>query len=266
MNILQSIILGLVQGITEFLPISSSAHLIIARGFLNIPLDNTLAFDVFLNTATLLAVIYCFWGEIKRLFLDFLSSGFSSRSINLIYSLIIGTIPAALIGYKYGDSIENAFRTPQAVAWALIAGSIIMFAADRANKFYGGKGGLNLFKSFVIGCFQTLALVPGISRSGASISGGLFSKLSREEAIRFSFLLYIPISFGALLKTILDVQKTHVAFSSFLDISHILAFLAALATGSWAVKFMVRYLAKNSFTVFIVYRILLAACVFLFLH
>lgn len=260
MTFLESIVLGLVQGMTEFLPVSSSGHLIIAREFLHMPLEGSLSFDVFLNTATLLAVIVCFWGDIKALIVDFLSEGFSSRSRNLIFAIITGSIPAGFFGFLYGDQIEGYFRAPAMVAWALIGGSILMFAADRLSK---NEGGVNPLKGFFVGFFQSLALIPGVSRSGSSISGGLLCGLSREEAIKFSFLLLIPVSFGALLKVVLDMGSA--GASNFFDLLHITAFLTAFISGLWSIRFLVRYLKTHSFTPFIIYRIVLALVILLFI-
>lgn len=254
MNILESIALGLIQGLTEFLPISSSGHLIIARGIFGIEIENSLYFDIFLNTATLLAVVYCLRSEIKNLIKDFLTSGFSSRSKNLIYGLILGSIPAAVFGFLYKDKIENTFRNPESVAGALVVGSIIMFFADMKKA----SGGPTPLKGLVVGLFQALALIPGISRSGSSISGGIFAGLSREEAIRFSFLLLIPVSMGALLKVILDFNSANISIFASFNLQLFLAFVAALISGIWAVRFLLRYLSKNSFTLFIIYRVILA--------
>jgi undecaprenyl-diphosphatase len=259
MNILDALILGLIQGLTEFLPVSSSGHLIIARKFLGVPLENSLFFDIFLNTATLFAVVYCFFGDFKALYRDLRTEGFSRRSMHLIYALILGTIPAAIAGFFWADLIENTFREGLPVALFLIIGSIIMFSADRIKS----KGGLTPLKGFGIGIFQALALLPGISRSGSTISGGIFAGLSREEAIRFSFLLLIPVSLGALLKVILDIDAS--GTSELLSFPHIAAFVAALLSGIWSVRFLVRYLSKNSFTAFIIYRLFLAAIIIIFL-
>jgi undecaprenyl-diphosphatase len=259
MNILESIILGLTQGLTEFLPISSSGHLILIREILHLPLAGSLAYDVFLNTATLLAVIYCFWGDLVYLTKDLITEGFSARSKNLIYCLILGTIPAGVLGFLYSHQIENAFRSSHSVAFALIAGSVLMFVADRLSR----QGGLSPIKGFIVGIFQALALIPGVSRSGSTISGGLIVGLSREEAIRFSFLLLIPVSLGALLKTFLDIGPY--GLSGFIDLSHLVAFATALLSGIWAVRFLIRYLSKNSFTPFIIYRLVLAVVILLFL-
>ncbi len=257
MSIIESIVLGLVQGLTEFLPISSSGHLILVREFLNISPEGSLAFDIFLNTATLCAVIFCFWGDLKAIIVDLLSNGFSARSKTLISALILGTLPAGLIGFFFGNQIENAFRESSVVALALIAGSVLMFLADKIAR----KGGLSPIKGLAIGFFQALALIPGISRSGSSISGGLLVGLSREEAIRFSFLLLIPVSLGALLKIFVD---TPIHASDFINLNSISAFFAALLSGIWAVRFLVRYLSKNSFTPFIIYRLVLAVIILTF--
>lgn len=258
MNTIEALVLGLIQGLTEFLPVSSSGHLIIAREILGLSLTNSLTFDIFLNTATLLAVIYCFWGDIKYLMRDFVTFGPSNRSKTLIYSIILGSIPAGVIGFLYKNQIENTFRSSNSVALALIAGSVLMFLGDRLSR----SGGLSPVKGFFTGVFQALALIPGISRSGSTISGGLISGLSREEAIRFSFLLLIPVSVGALLKIAIDFEPSF--FLQFSIFDSLVAFLAAFISGIWSVRFLFRYLSKNSFTPFVIYRVILAGIIFIF--
>lgn len=261
MDILQSITLGLIQGLTEFLPISSSGHLIVVRELLGLPLVNTLTFDVLLHLATLFAIIVFFWGYIKRIFIDFKTEGPSTRSKHLVWALIIATIPVGLAGYFGAEWFEETFRDPAHVAYALIAGSIVFFLADKAHK-WGQHGGLTWPRSFAIGVFQALALIPGVSRSGITISGGLFAGLSREEAIRFAFLLGIPTISGAVLKTILDSSSFLFAdLSIFTSFNLLIAFLTAFFSGLWAVRFLVRYLAKHPFTPFIIYRLVLAAII-----
>jgi len=263
MNVLESALLGLIQGLTEFLPISSSGHLILVRELLHLPLQGSLSFDVFLNTATLFAVIFCFWGDLKAIVRDLFTQGFSARSKTLIYALVLGTIPAGMVGFLYGDQIEYVCRGGKTVAIALIVGSVIMFLADKLGK---NKGGITPAKGFLVGVFQALALVPGISRSGSSISGGIFAGLSREEAIKFSFLLLIPVSIGALLKIILDFGFDNLNnISYFVSPNSIVAFFVAFLSGIWSVRFLVRYLSKNSFTPFIIYRLVLAGIILVFL-
>lgn len=261
MNILDSIILGLVQGITEFLPVSSSGHLIIAREFLDLPLSNTLSYDVMLHLATLLVIIFYFWGDLRRIVIDASTEGLSSRSAKMIYAIILGSIPAGIIGFAFGDQIENYFRESDLVAYALIAGSILFWIADRVGK---EKGGISPIKGFVIGFFQSLALISGFSRSGSTISGGLILGLGRQEAIKFAFLLGIPITAGAILKTFLSLNSNLLIFQ-FFNLSTLIGFLVALLSGLWAVRFLVRYLSSNNFTPFIIYRILLAIIILIWL-
>ena len=259
MSILEGIILGIVQGITEFMPISSSGHLILARELLGLDLTGSISFDVLLHLSTLLVIIYFFWGEIKRLVLDAMSEGLSSRSSKLIYAIILGSIPAVLVGFLFENKIEEIFRNPTNVAWALLAGSAVFWVADRLSK---DKGGISSTKGFVIGLFQALALIPGVSRSGITISGGLFSGLSREEAIKFAFLLGIPVIGGAALKTIIDSSGS---FESMLNLPMVAGFIAAFVSGIFSIKFLVKYLSSHSFNVFIAYRILLALAILLFI-
>jgi len=258
---LDSFILGVVQGLTEFLPVSSSGHLLLAREFLGLTLENTLTFDVLLHLATLLAILICFWGDIKRIFIDLWTEGLSARSSRLVWAIVVGTIPAVLAGFFLGDWLENTFRNPEYVAYALITGSIIMFLADRVSK---EKGGISTPKGFLIGIFQALALIPGISRSGSTISGGLIFGLSRTEAIKFAFLLGIPAILGATAKVFFDFGF-NISILQFFNFQSLFGFLAAFLSGLWAVKFLVRYLANHSFTIFIIYRVVLAGVILLLL-
>jgi undecaprenyl-diphosphatase len=265
---INSIILGLIQGLTEFLPVSSSGHLIIVRAFLHLPLQSSLTFDVLLHLATALAVVIYFWGDIKRILVDFKTEGLSARSGKLLWAIIAGTIPAVILGYLYGDVLENYFRSPAYVAYALILGSILFILADNVHKIlpqiYNQKGGISVLKGLVIGIFQSTALIPGMSRSGSSISGGILSKLSREESIRFAFLLSIPAILGAAAKTFLHIPL-HAFFSEFFTLPVALGFITAFISGLFAIRFFVRYISNHSFTPFVIYRILLAIAVLIWL-
>ncbi len=257
-SIIHSIILGLVQGLTELLPISSSGHLILARKFLGLSLENTLGFDILLHLATLFAIVTCFWGDLRRIFTDLKTEGLSTRSSKLVWAIIVGSIPATLVGFFLSDWLENSFRNPENIAYSLILGSAVFFLADRVSKIWGSHGNVGPTQGFLIGLFQSLALIPGISRSGITISGGLLSGLSREESIRFAFLLGIPITLGAILKTFLDFNSIHLLIFQLLNLQFLIGFLAAFLSGLWAVRFLIRFLSKNSFTIFIVYRVILA--------
>lgn len=258
MSYASAIILGLIQGLTEFLPVSSSGHLILGREFIKIPLEGSLTFDVFLHLATLLAIVVAFWGDLKRIINDFFTEGPSSRSKKTVVAIIVGTIPAAIMGYFFGGMLEEIFRNPRFVAYALIAGSILFFIADRIPK---ENGGVSPLKGLFVGIFQTFALIPGVSRSGITISGGLFFGLSRQESIRFAFLLGIPVIFGAALKTFFSAGS----MMSISDPALWAGFVAAFISGLLAVKFVIKFLSRHSFNIFIAYRLLLAGIILFFL-
>ena len=256
MSLGDSIILGLVQGVTEFLPISSSGHLILAREYLGLNLSGSLGFDVFIHLATLFATVVAFWGDIRRLVKDIFTEGASTRSKKLLWALLWGTIPAAVMGYFFQDMVEEVFRNASFVAYALIAGSIIFFVADRIPQEEGGRG-ITPLKGLFVGIFQAFSLIPGVSRSGITISGGLLFGLSREEAIRFAFLLGIPIIAGAGLKTLLSSSFA----ISYSDPVLWAGFAAAFISGLISVKFLIKYLTHHSFNIFIIYRLTLAALI-----
>lgn len=265
MNVIESIVLGLVQGVTEFLPISSSGHLLIIRELFGISLESSLAFDVLLHLATLLVIFFYFWGDIRHIVHDAFTQGLSSHSSKLLIALLVGTIPIAFIGYVGSGVVEETFRNTKYVAYALIAGSILFFIADHVSKRrpHSQNKSITTGRGFIIGVFQAFALIPGTSRSGSTISGGLLFGLSREGAIRFAFLLGIPAICGAALKIVLDLPLSELL--QLTTLSSILGFLAAFFSGLWAVRFLIRYLSQNSFTPFIIYRLILAGIILLFL-
>jgi len=212
MDYIHAIILGLVQGLTEFLPISSSGHLIIARKIFNLPLEGSLSFDAVLQCATALAVLLYFakdlWGIACSAFRYVRGKAIEEREKTYIWAIILGTIPAVIFGLLLESTMDSVFRNTSLVAGTLLAGSVLMGYAQEKSKVDsrqsgGGTQSLTLRKGIVVGFFQSLALIPGISRSGSTISGGLLMGLSREEATRFSFLLSVPILVGSGLKKLL---------------------------------------------------------------
>ena len=178
------LILGFVQGLTEFLPVSSSGHLILARDIFNLSVSNGLFFDVMLHLATGLAVVVYFRNDLKQMIFR------PKENQTLWLAIILGTIPAMVFGLFFNENL----RDPYIVALALIGGSILFFVAE---KFATQDRMLTYGKGAGVGLFQALALIPGVSRSGATISGGLLLGMKRDESAKFSFLLGLPVIFGA---------------------------------------------------------------------
>ncbi len=264
MSVWHAIILGIVEGATEFIPISSSGHLILSHKILNIQGIESLSVDAIFQSATILAVLVYFWSDLCHLFKVFIRMGLRKIVANedkiMIQAIIISTIPAVIIGLYVEKYMETTFRSAHLVAWSLLAGSLLMFLAEkyaRQNKI------LSTGKGFIIGLFQSLALVPGVSRSGATISGGLFLGLTREMATRFSFLLSFPIIVGAGLKSFMEVYRAgEIASIGSLPLG--IGFLVSFTVGLASIHFLIQYLKTHKLYIFIWYRIGLAVLILYF--
>lgn len=257
MSLLSGIILGVIQGLTEFLPISSSGHLILAREILGLQQENGLAVDAILQLATILAVGIYFYKDLislaKAAVFLILRKPIDQKIRILLIAIILGTIPALIAGLLLEKTMETIFRSAFLVAISLILGSILFLLAERCAK---QNTDLTTKKGFLIGLFQTLALVPGVSRSGSTISGGLILGLTREQAARFSFLLSFPIILGSGLKKLIDLQNEQSA--DILNLPLLLAFITAFTIGLLCIHFLLRYLKNHTLSIFIVYRLALA--------
>jgi undecaprenyl-diphosphatase len=262
MDILASIILGFVQGITEFLPVSSSGHLILMHSVLGVEDVSSLAFDAVLQLATACAVVVYFFDEIFILVQAVMRKlgrlPVNEKDITIVKAILIGTIPAIVLGLVLESYMEHAFRNPILVAGVLILGSIFFMYAEYVYQENFHTGEVDMKTGFKIGLFQTLALIPGFSRSGATIAGGMLLGLNRNDATRFSFLLALPIILGSGSKKLLELisSPTEVAWMP-------LAFgaLTAFAVGLCAIHFMITFVKKHTLWPFIWYRIILAAFV-----
>lgn len=263
MHFLQALFLGVLQGVTEFLPISSSAHLIFVPKFLGWQ-DQPLVFDTTMHLATALALIVCFWKDIiiikKAFFKDFIASHrfafkeYSSEGI-LGLAILIGTIPVVIIGYFWGAVIENFASTLLWVVVSLVFGSILMFIGEKNfEKQLIIKDEVTVKKGLLIGLFQVLALFPGISRSGSTISGGMLFGLSRKDATRFSFLLSIPAVLAAGIYSLINSYSLLLSAGT---ISLLTGFISAFLVGVVAIKFLMRFVKTNTLYPFIIYRFLL---------
>ena len=212
-QLIQAIVMGLVQGLTEFLPVSSSGHLIIVPALMgwDDPFIDSLAFSVMLHLGTLIALLAFFRAEWFRLVPAWFAS-IRDRSIGgdpdrrLAWLLALSTIPAVIVGLLLNDLIETAFREVRLVAVTLVVGAAILWLAERVGTRSRGIAELSTRGALGIGVAQALALVPGISRSGISISAGLFAGLDREAAARFSFLMATPITAGDISYTIVGIS------------------------------------------------------------
>lgn len=272
MTIIQAIILGIVQGLTEFIPISSSAHLIIVPWLFKWR-DPGLNFDIALHLGTLTALLWFFWSDWVRL----VRAGIASiveRKIGddlnrrMAWFLVIGTIPGGIVGLLAESKIEELFHQPDSThsSGAMIAMAIIvallgagLFLAERFARHTRGLNQLSLKDSIVIGLSQSLAIFPGVSRSGSTITAGLAMGLQRETAARFSFLLATPIMLAAGLKSLLDIRSelaTGTMTQSDLII-YATGFLAAVISGYLCVKYLLRFLQRHSTNIFVYYRWLL---------
>lgn len=254
MNFIQAVVLGIVQGITEFAPISSSAHLVLVPNLMGWPKPN-ISFDVMLHLGTLTAVICFFRSEISELFTVFFD-GFKKKAARqkqeykLAWLIIIGTIPAVFMGLLFQDFFEGLFSNPLTVSLLLMVTGTFLWISEAASKKLKVLDDISLSDTLIIGLAQGCAIAPGISRSGATIAAGLFRGLNRDSAARFSFLLAIPIILGAvILKTgdficLCGEQKSMPLLAGF---------LAAAVSGYFCIKYLLDYLKKGRLMVFAYY-------------
>ncbi|MEM4196326.1 MAG: undecaprenyl-diphosphatase UppP [Methanothermobacter sp.] len=262
MDVLQAIIIGTVQGLTEFLPISSSGHLVLVPQMMGV--KSSLAFDTLLHVGTLVAVVTYFWGDIVHMIRSFISSlrdipGGNFRNgmeedpfKRLAWMVIIGTIPAALAGVLFKDFFESLFSSIAAVGFFLIVTGLLLWGSERISARIREKLSvekLGVRDSLIIGGAQALAIAPGISRSGATISAGLFLGFERELAARYSFLLSIPAILGAALIQVKDIS----AGMDLLGASMIAGFVASAVSGYIAIKFLLKLIRERDLYIFAYY-------------
>lgn len=257
---MQAIVLGIVQGLGEFLPISSTAHLVLVP-YLTGWQDPGLSFDVALHVGTLVAVVGFFWKDWVEILK---ASLFKNRtngtdrtdslgySKNLLWLLVAASVPGAVIGYLLEDAAETSLRNPLIIAGTLSIVGLILYLVDRYTVHKKSIGQINYKDSLLIGLSQAVAVIPGVSRSGATMTTGLVLGLSREAAARFSFLLSTPIIFGAAIVKTPDLLKEGISMPVVMGI------LAAAISGYLAIKYMLRFIQKVGYAPFFWYRLILA--------
>lgn len=260
MSVLEAIFLGLVQGLTEFIPVSSSGHLVLLHELFGIT-ENGLTFDVALHFGTLVALLIFFHKDIVMLIKGMIGKNEHGR---LAWILVAATVPAVVVGVLLENAAASAFRSSSLVALNLIFFGFIMLAAEIFAKRYARKTKLekvSLKQGLAIGVAQALAIVPGVSRSGGTITAGLFVGMNRVAATRFSFLLGIPIMMGATAKVML-LDNGLASAGSEIDL-FVIGIVTALLSGLFAIKFLLNFLAKHTLATFAYYRIGLGAFVLL---
>lgn len=240
MTVLQSILLGIIQGVTEFLPISSSGHLIIFETLFRLKVDKLLDFDIMMHMGTLLAILIYFRRDIFEIF--------KFKDKKMISNLIIGTLPAVIIGLLYKDQIEAAFRGAYSVAVLMIVVGLLFFLPE--NIFIKAAKKINLKNSLLIGLAQSLALIPGVSRSGATILTGTWLGIERAQAARFSFLLGSIAIAGAGVLGLKDINGLELPNEILFT-----GFISSFIAGIISIKFLMGFLKKYSLKAFGLYRV-----------
>jgi undecaprenyl-diphosphatase len=264
MTVTQAIVLAVVQGLTEFLPVSSSAHLILVPRFLGWP-DQGQVFDLATHIGSLLAVLVYFRGELvklvaalPRLFTrDALRTGTEGA---LLFDLGVGTIPAAVAGLLVAGFVAGKARDPHLIAWTTLVFGVLLGLADWLGRGERDEHQVSWPQALVIGTFQAMALVPGVSRSGATISAGRVLGLSRPGAARFSFLLSVPVGLLVTAKEVLDLVHGQGEAIGALPLA--VGFVVSAATSFAVIAWFLRWLQRRSLMVFVVYRVLLAVALF----
>jgi len=266
LSVFEAIILGIIQGLTEFLPISSTGHLTVAGKLMNlISAENPerwTSFIAVIQLGTLLAIFVYFWKDLWNIFIDFINENlltrkkFSEQNYNskMGWYIIIGSIPVVIIGLGFKDVIEGALtKNLYVISTSLIALGIVLAIAEKVGKFKKEMKDITWKDALIIGVFQSFALIPGSSRSGTTITGGLFLGLKRETAARFSFLLSVPAILGSGLLQFYEALD-------YIDTSGMVTLAVATVTsaisGYFAIGFLLKFLKTNTTFVFVFYRIL----------
>ena len=263
---LHVIILGIIQGIAEFLPISSSAHLIIFRDLFgigaSIPESVTLAFDIALHLGTLLAIAVFFFKDFLNMVIKGFTKGPKDKDGKLMWMIVVATIPAAIAGILFEDTIENLIRGNYIIiACALIIMGIVIYIADKHFKQTKNVKEMTYIDALVIGCSQVFALIPGFSRSGTTIATARTRGMTREESAKFSFYLSAPVVLGAAILTILKPETIGI-ISANLSL-FVIGILVSFIVGLICISFLLKYLRKNDFKLFMWYRVALGILVIL---
>jgi undecaprenyl-diphosphatase len=252
MTAFDSIIIGFVQGVGDFLPISSSAHLVLTSYIFNFKYEG-LAFDVMLHIGTLFALFLYFYKNIIKIVSNSVKN-IKGDDAKFLINIIIATIPGGICGVVFEHAAENVFRTPVVISLSLIIFSVVIYAVDRKGNGSKTEYELTSRDAIIAGLFQAIAIIPGASRSGMTIIALLLLGYNRYSAARISFFMSMPIILGA---GLMELRKF--SASSF-DSSFVTAFFSSFVFGLISIKFLLSYLKKKNLTPFVIYRIILGCC------
>lgn len=262
MAVFQAFLLGIIQGLTEFIPVSSTAHLLISQSILNIPADDAMfSFLIIVQLGTIVSLLAFYWKDLLSLVKAFFAKPFSSQENKLAWYIIIATIPALLAGYLLKDAVEALFKQPMLEASIrLFSAATLLSLAEWLTRKDRILGSMTWLDALVIGLFQIIAVFPGASRSGSTISGGMFRGFDRPSAARFAFLMSVPVMLAAGGYEMLDVIKMP-NLGEFLPLLAV-GFVTAAIVGWFAIKWLIGYLSKHSLYVFAGYCAVIGTIVF----
>ena len=270
MNIFQAIFLGALQGITEFLPISSSGHLVLFEEFFKINAQNLISFDIVLHLGTSISILIFFRKDLIEIIKNVFNFIFGkikwkdSPDLMLVVYIVLATIPAVVVGFIFKDYIELTFRNIKTVSIMFIILSLFFLVSEFIyRKNYKKSNNLTIWKVLFIGVMQSIALIPGISRSGSTISAGIITGIDREKSARFSFLLAIPVILGAGiiigLKDLVSGDVTNVSISPYF---YLIGFLSSFIFGYLSVSFLMKFLKTRSLLLFSAYLFIVGVSLF----
>lgn len=269
MTLFQAFILGLIQGLTEFIPVSSSGHLVLVPHFLGWQFDHDRAFvfDVLVQWGTLVAVFIYYWRNLTTITAAFCKATLSGKPFGtsdarMGWYLILATIPAVVVGLLCKDHIAAAFANPRITGLFLLLTATILVVAELIGKRNRDTNKLNWFDALWIGCSQVIALLPGVSRSGATIAGGMTRNLNRSSAAHFSFLMSVPVMVGAGVLAIKDLLAMPTTEGFLLPLA--VGFITALISGYLAIRWLISYLSKHSLFIFAGYCLVLGLVIVFF--
>jgi undecaprenyl-diphosphatase len=251
--VVKALLLGLIEGLTEFIPVSSTAHLLLSSKLLDFSAISNGVFEVIIQLGAILAVCVLYR---KRIFEILLTFHKKQQSRNFILNVIIAFLPAAILGFFFHGIVKSVFFSPIVISYALIIGGVVIMVVERLNikPKYQNINKISKLQSLYIGLFQVVSMIPGVSRSGATIIGGLVLKLDRKTATEFSFFLSIPTIFAA---SLYDFYKNYQSFD-YGDLELIfIGFISAFISSLLIIKWFIRYVASHNFTIFAYYRIIL---------